>query len=87
MMPKPAMPAAANQMLEPAPKKLNVQMTVDTKNAQTGIPVSGRKPEDILQQLIDRGHLNEEDIATFLYNKGWKLQRPVVVTTHKKFKV
>lgn len=72
---------------QPAPKKLNVQMTVDTKNAQVGIPVSGRKPEDILQQLIDRGHLKEEDIATFLYNKGWKLQRPVVVTTHKKFKV
>ena len=50
------------------------------------IPLTGRKPNDILQQLIDRGHVTEDDIATFLYNKGWKLQKPVVVTTHKKFK-
>ena len=50
------------------------------------IPLNGRKPGDLLQQLIDRNHLTEDDIATFLYNKGWKLQKPVVVTTHKKFK-
>ena len=51
------------------------------------IPLSGRKPEELLQQLIERNHLTEDDIAAFLYNKGWKLQKPVVVTTHKKFKV
>ena len=50
------------------------------------IPLTGRKPGDLLQQLVDRNHLTEDDIATFLYNKGWKLQKPVVVTTHKKFK-
>ena len=51
------------------------------------IPLSGRKPEELLQQLIERNHLTEDDIAAFLYNKGWKLQKPEVVTTYKKFKV
>lgn len=51
------------------------------------IPLSNRDPAELLQQLIDRNHITEHDIASFLYNKGWKLQEPVVVTTHKKFKV
>jgi len=55
------------------------------KPETTGIPLSGRKPQDILQQLIDRGHLSERDIAAFLFQKGWELHEPVVVTKHKKF--
>lgn len=55
------------------------------KPETTGIPLSGRKPQDILQQLIDRGHLQERDIAAFLFQKGWELHEPVVVTRHKKF--
>lgn len=53
---------------------------------QAGIPLTGKNPAGILQQLVDRGHMTERDIAKFLYDRGWKLQEPVVVTTHKKFK-
>ena len=59
---------------------------VPDASVTSAIPLSGRKPADLLQQLVDRGHLAERDIAKFLYDRGWKLQEPVVVTTHKKFK-
>ena len=76
---------------EPEPEKTSVRtVTAQPARKDTGqplmIPLSGRKPAELLQQLIDRNHMTEDDIATFLYNKGWKLQKPVVVTTHKKFK-
>ena len=87
---------------EPAQKKPDVRITSGVTKSPFGfalrsrtdpsvsqslkIPLSGRKPAELLQQLIDRNHLTEDDIAAFLYNKGWKLQKPVVVTTHKKFK-
>ena len=44
-------------------------------------------PDAVLQAAIDRGVLTERDIAAFLYNKGWKLQQPVITTTHKKFSI
>lgn len=77
---------------EPMPKKADVRtVTAQPARKDTGqttmIPLANRNPGDLLQQLIDRNHLTEDDIATFLYNKGWKLQKPVVVTTHKKFKI
>jgi hypothetical protein len=49
------------------------------------IPVNVTDPTALLQQLIDRGHLQERDIAAFLFQKGWELHEPVVVTRHKKF--
>ena len=61
----------------------------ETLNLKPGgpaaIPLTGRKPAELLQQLIDRGHLSERDLASFLYQKGWELHEPVVVTRHKKF--
>ncbi|MBR1449934.1 MAG: hypothetical protein IJ588_14490 [Prevotella sp.] len=51
------------------------------------IPLSDRKPQELIQQLIDRGHLQERDIAAYLYNKGWELHEPVIVKKHKKFSV
>ena len=72
------------------PKKANVRMVTKTPSAkddgQSLIPLTGLKPAGLLQQLIEKGHLTERDIAKFLYDRGWKLQEPVVVTTHKKFK-
>jgi len=53
--------------------------------SQQAIPLTGSKPLELLQQLIDRGHLSERDIAAFLFQKGWELHEPVVVTRHKKF--
>lgn len=49
---------------------------------------SAPPPADkVLQTVIDRQLVTERDMAAFLYNKGWKLQEPVVVTTHKKFSI
>ena len=55
--------------------------------SQQAIPLTGSKPIELLQQLIDRGHLSERDIAAFLFNRGWELHEPVVVTRHKKFSI
>ena len=75
---------------EPAPKKPAVRMVGAPKpqaaSEPEGIPLAGRKPADILGQLIEKGHLTEHAIAKFLYDRGWKLQEPVVLKTHKKFK-
>lgn len=55
--------------------------------SQQAIPLTGSKPLELLQQLIDRDHLQERDIAAFLFQKGWELHEPVVVTRHKKFSI
>lgn len=76
--------------LTPEPKqkaKAGNMKPANLKPETTGIPLSGRKPQDFLQQLIDRGHLSERDIAAFLFNRGWELHEPVVVTRHKKFSI
>jgi len=71
---------------QPEPKP-DVRIVTNAAPGQSlMIPLSGRKPADLLQQLVDRNHLTERDIAKFLYDRGWKLQQPVVVKTHKKFK-
>ena len=59
----------------------------NTEAAQQGIPLANRKPAELLQQLIDRGHLSERDLASFLFQKGWELHEPVIVTRHKKFSI
>lgn len=41
------------------------------------------KAEEKLQWLIENNHLTEQDLAAFLYKKGWKLQEPV--RSYKKF--
>lgn len=72
----------------PEPKqkaKAGNMKPANLKPETTGIPLSGSKPLELLQQLIDRGHLSERDIAAFLFQKGWELHEPVVVTRHKKF--
>ena len=43
------------------------------------------KPDDILDYLIDNGHVTERDLATYLHQKGWELQEPVIVKKLKKF--
>ena len=40
---------------------------------------------DILQMIVDRHLATERDSAAFLFQKGWELHEPVVVTRHKKF--
>lgn len=44
-------------------------------------------PQEVLQKVIDKGLVTERDIAAFLFNKGWELQEPVVVTKLKKFSI
>lgn len=69
-----------------APMKATKVITADPERQKTGISLTNCKPAEILQQLIERGHMKERDIAKFLCDRGWKLQEPVVVTTYKKFK-
>ena len=69
-----------------APMKATKVITAGPETQKPGISLTGKNPSDILQQLIDRGHMKERDIAKFLCDRGWKLQEPVVVTTYKKFK-
>lgn len=45
------------------------------------------KPDEILDYLIDLGHLTERDLAIYLHQKGWELQEPVIVKKMKKFTV
>lgn len=69
---------------QPAIKPTKAGKTEKTVSQQA-IPLTGSKPLELLQQLIDRGYLQERDIAAFLFQKGWELHEPVVVTRHKKF--
>lgn len=69
----------------PTPEPSKKPKAGNMKPETTGIPLTGSKPLELLQQLIDRGHLSERDIAAFLFQKGWELHEPVVVTRHKKF--
>ena len=39
--------------------------------------------EEWLQQLLDKELVSEQDLAAFLYKRGWKLQEPV--RSYKKF--
>lgn len=68
----------------PAPEPVKAE-PAGGASRKHGIPLTGRDPQQLLQQLIERGHVSERDMATFLYNKGWELHEPVVVTKHKKF--
>ena len=40
---------------------------------------------EIIQMLIDRHLVTEHDMAAFLFQQGWELHEPVVVTKLKKF--
>lgn len=52
----------------------------------SGKPMSA---EQVLQAVLDRHLATEMDIAAFLYNRGWKLEQPVVITktNYKKFSI
>lgn len=43
--------------------------------------------DEIIQMLIDRRLVTEHDMAVFLFQQGWELHEPVVVTKLKKFTV
>ena len=43
--------------------------------------------DEIIQMLIDRHLVTEHDMAVFLFQQGWELHEPVVVTKLKKFTV
>ena len=48
-------------------------------------PTPSSDPLAFIDTLVKAGHFAERDMATYLYNKGWELHEPVVVTKHKKF--
>ena len=69
---------------EPEPVKTGAAGSVEPGSGR-GIPLTNRDSQQLLQQLTERGHVSERDMAAFLYHKGWELHEPVVVTRHKKF--
>ncbi len=57
------------------PKKLETKPTIEISTPM--------KAEEKLQWLVENNHLTEQDLAVFLYKRGWKLQEPV--RSYKKF--
>lgn len=60
-----------------------IDFGLDFGDGQTAPPPAA----EIIQMLIDRHLVTEHDMAVFLFQKGWELHEPVVVTKLKKFTV
>ena len=60
-----------------------IDFGLDFGDGQTTPPPAG----EIIQMLIDRHLVTEHDMAVFLFQQGWELHEPVVVTKLKKFTV
>lgn len=71
------------------PEQKAIPAKVETPVATSSEPLidfgnsTPQSAEELLQMLIEQEKLAEQDLAAFLYKRGWKLQEPV--RSYKKF--
>ena len=78
-------PVVEEQQQEPEPVKSEPLIDFDVPD-EAQAPEPATKPSTavrLLEEMINRGMATERDMATFLYQRGWRLQEPV--TAYKKF--